>query len=122
MLEEPRPQNVGGHLREDPPLLLVFLAARIVVLLAGTLAAADAGIAGITWKEEEKNKGGEKLDHGGRFLKAKRIHCSHRTAVGEGKELVVSLIFFWFLPTLFLLPPFAYFWDRRVENVCKIGS
>lgn len=52
MLKEPRSQDVGRHLREDAPLLLVLFAIGVVVLLAGTFAASYARIACITYGME----------------------------------------------------------------------
>lgn len=48
MLEEPRPEDVGGHFGEDAAFLLVLLAVGIVVIFARAVTAADAGVAGVT--------------------------------------------------------------------------
>lgn len=48
MLEEPRPEDVGGHFGEDAALLLVLFAVGIVVVLAGAVAGADARVARVT--------------------------------------------------------------------------
>lgn len=48
VLEQPRSEDVGGHLWEDTAFLLVLLAIGIVVLLPGTLAAAYASVARVT--------------------------------------------------------------------------
>ena len=48
VLEEPRPEDVGGHFGEDAAFLLVLFAVGIVVVLAGAVSAADAGVAGVT--------------------------------------------------------------------------
>lgn len=49
MLEEPRPEDVGGHFGEDAALLLVLFAVGVVVVLAGAVAGADARVARVTW-------------------------------------------------------------------------
>ena len=48
MLEEPRPEDVGGHFGEDAAFLLVLLAVGIVVIFTRAVTAADAGVAGVT--------------------------------------------------------------------------
>ena len=48
MLEEPRPEDVGGHFGEDAAFLLVFLAVGIVIIFTRAVTTADAGIAGVT--------------------------------------------------------------------------
>lgn len=48
MLEEPRPEDVGGHFGEDAAFLLVLLDVGIVVIFARAVTAADAGVAGVT--------------------------------------------------------------------------
>lgn len=48
MLEEPRPEDVGGHFGEDASFLLVLLAVGIVVVLARSVPAPDARVACIT--------------------------------------------------------------------------
>lgn len=54
MLKQPRSQYVCCYFWENATLLLVLFAARIVVLLAGALAAAYAGVAGITCVNEKR--------------------------------------------------------------------
>lgn len=49
MLEEPRPENIGGHFREDASFLLVLLAVGIVVILTRTVATPDARVTRITF-------------------------------------------------------------------------
>lgn len=56
MLEEPRSQDVGRHLREDAPLLLVLFAVGVVVLLAGALATAYTRVARVTCEEIRRRK------------------------------------------------------------------
>ena len=48
MLEEPRPEDVGGHFGEDAALLLVLFAVGIVVVLAGAVPGADARVTCVT--------------------------------------------------------------------------
>lgn len=50
MLKQPRSQYVCCYFWENATFLLVLFAARVVVLLPGALAAAYAGVAGITCK------------------------------------------------------------------------
>jgi hypothetical protein len=52
VLKEPRPEDVGGHLGEDAPLLLVLLAIGVVILLARALPGPDAGVARVTCKHQ----------------------------------------------------------------------
>ena len=48
VLEQPGPQDVGRHLREDAALLAVLaLPRRIVVVAAAAVGRADAGVAGV---------------------------------------------------------------------------
>lgn len=54
MLEEPRPEDVRRHFGEDAALLLVLLAVRVVVLFPRALAAADAGVTRIAWRQHTK--------------------------------------------------------------------
>lgn len=54
MLEEPRPEDVGGHFGEDAAFLLVLLAVGIVVIFARAVTAADAGVAGVTCETKSK--------------------------------------------------------------------
>ena len=51
MLEEPRPEDVGGHFGEDAAFLLVLLAVGIVVIFARAVTAADTGVAGVTYNK-----------------------------------------------------------------------
>lgn len=53
MLKEPRPEDVRRNFRKDTPFLLVFLARRIVVFLARTLAATDTRVTRVTGTAEE---------------------------------------------------------------------
>lgn len=48
MLKQPRPEDVGRDLGKDTPFLLVLLTRRIVVFLAGALAAADTRVTRVT--------------------------------------------------------------------------
>ena len=64
VLEQPGSEDVCGHLGEDPSLLGVLFAARIVVVAAvGAVAAPYAGVAGVTWKIRGNSK-----TLGGRFF------------------------------------------------------
>lgn len=54
MLEEPRPEDVGRHFGEDAAFLLVLLAVGVVVLFPRALAAADAGVTRIAWRQHTK--------------------------------------------------------------------
>lgn len=54
MLEEPRPENIGGHFGENAAFLLVFLAIGIVIIFTRTITATDTGIAGVTCNPEKK--------------------------------------------------------------------
>lgn len=48
VLKQPRPEDVGRHFGEDTPLLLILLTRRVVVFLAGTLAASDTRVTRVT--------------------------------------------------------------------------
>lgn len=53
VLKQPRPEDIGRHFGEDASLLLVLLTRRVVVFLAGALAAADTRVTRVTcnqWK------------------------------------------------------------------------
>lgn len=53
VLKQPRPEDIGRHFGEDTSLLLVLLTRRVVVFLAGALAAADTRVTRVTcgqWK------------------------------------------------------------------------
>lgn len=54
MLEEPRPEDIGGHFGEDAALLLVLLAVGIVVIFTRAVTAADAGVASVTCKHKRR--------------------------------------------------------------------
>lgn len=54
VLKQPRPEDVGRDLGKDAPLLLVLLARRVVVLLAGALAAADTRVTRVTCEQTNK--------------------------------------------------------------------
>lgn len=54
MLEEPRPEDIGGHFWENASFLLVLLTVGIVVIFARAVTAADTGVAGVTWREKER--------------------------------------------------------------------
>ena len=54
MLEEPRPEDIGGHFWENASFLLVLLAVGIVVIFARAVTAADTGVAGVTWREKKR--------------------------------------------------------------------
>lgn len=56
VLKQPRPEDVGRDLGEDAPLLLVLLTRRIVVFLAGALAAADTRVTRVTGTTEEDGR------------------------------------------------------------------
>ncbi len=57
MLEQPRPEDVGGHLGEDPSLLGVLLAGGVVVVTTvGAVSAPHARITRIACaRKKEKN-------------------------------------------------------------------
>lgn len=48
VLKQPRPEDIGRHFGEDASLLLVLLTRRVVVFLAGALAAADTRVTRVT--------------------------------------------------------------------------
>ena len=48
VLEEPRPEDVGGYFGEDAAFLLVLFAVGVIVVLTGTVAATDAGVTRVT--------------------------------------------------------------------------
>lgn len=54
MLEEPRPEDIGGHFGEDASLLLVLLAVGIVIIFSCAIPASNAGVAGVTYNVGEK--------------------------------------------------------------------
>ncbi len=54
MLEEPRPEDIGGHFGEDASLLLVLLAVGIVIVFSCAISATNAGVAGVTYNVGEK--------------------------------------------------------------------
>ena len=54
MLEQPRPQNVGGHFGENAAFLLILFAVRVFVIFTCTVAAADTGITGVTCNRYNK--------------------------------------------------------------------
>ena len=54
MLEEPRPEDIGGHFWENASFLLVLLTVGIVVIFARAVTAADTGVAGVTWREKKR--------------------------------------------------------------------
>jgi hypothetical protein len=56
MLEQPRPQNVGGHFGENAALLLILFAVRVLVVFTCTVAAADTGITGVTCNRYNKQQ------------------------------------------------------------------
>lgn len=57
MLEQPRPQDVGGHLGEDAALLGVLLAGGVVVIATvGAVTTADTGVASITCNQTKRDK------------------------------------------------------------------
>lgn len=51
VLEEPRPEDVRRHLRENSSLFLILLTRRIVVLFTGSFPATDTRVTRITWNE-----------------------------------------------------------------------
>lgn len=55
VLKQPSPEDVRRDLREDTPLLLVFLTRRVVVLLAGTLATSDTRVTRVTCNNKRDN-------------------------------------------------------------------
>lgn len=56
VLKQPSPEDVRRDLREDTPLLLVFLTRRVVVLLAGTLATSDTRVTRVTCNNKRDNR------------------------------------------------------------------
>ena len=51
MLEQPCSKDVCGHFRKDAPFFGILFARRVVVVAAvGAVAAADAGVARVAWK------------------------------------------------------------------------
>lgn len=50
MLKEPRPQYIGGHLREDAPFLLVLFTVRVVIFLPRSLSRPDTRITGVSYE------------------------------------------------------------------------
>ena len=52
MLEEPRPEDVGGHFGEDAAFLLIFLAVGIIVVFARSISTTNTGIACITYEKQ----------------------------------------------------------------------
>jgi len=55
MLEEPRPEDVGGHFGEDAAFLLIFLAVGIIVVFARSISTTNTGIACITYLKITKS-------------------------------------------------------------------
>ena len=99
MLEQPRSENIGCYFWEDSPLLGVLLAGWVVVVAAvRAVAAADAGVAGITCNNTEKQRNMKTNLVNARDAQLKRTTLSEGSlpiwgrAGGVGMSLIVQLL------------------------------